>query len=105
MARAGRARRRRQAVRGHAACRAGRDRRRCQAGAGTRGRDHPVLASWIVAVGHRTRCCDARQSGAPGDRPDAALRLSAAMLVANARMYTVAPAADAAWRTLLAWVA
>ena len=27
------------------------------------------------------------------------------MLVANARMYTVAPAADAAWRTLLAWVA
>ena len=71
---------------------------------------NPVLAPRAVAVGHRARRRDARQSERAGHRPAAAIRIAAtcrrrvAMLIANARMYSVNAQAATAWRTLLEWV-
>src|SRR6185503_18020527 len=65
----------------------------------TRGRDHPVLAPRAFAVRHRARPRDAREGREARHRPTPPFRMSA--FIANARMYAVAPDAEAAWRTLI----
>ncbi|SPD42808.1 protein of unknown function [Cupriavidus taiwanensis] len=88
-----------QAVGTDALRRTGRDRRRPQAGSPERRRDQPVLAPRPVAERHRpgTRPAGEGRRVRPG--PEAGVRM-----IANARMYAVAPQAEAAWRALLACV-
>src|SRR6266581_6114968 len=85
------ARRSGKALGGHAPCRAGRDRRRLEARPRAGRRDESLLAPRAFAVGYRAWRRDARQSQKTGPRPAAALRLAGAeaMLIANARMYSV----------------
>src|SRR5258705_3286311 len=101
--RAPRARRRRQADRRDAVRRVGSNRRRKETGTRARRRDDPVVAPRAVAVGHRTRCRDARKSGASRHRADAALSLKTPM-IANARMYALNDAVAGAWRALFEWI-
>src|SRR5581483_7411422 len=83
------------------------DRRRQETGPRERARDYPVLAPWSQHHGHRARPCHAGESPDHGSRP--ATRVYGVTLVAariaNARMYSVAPGAAAAWRRLFEWVA
>src|SRR5258708_149357 len=105
--RAPRPRRGRQARRAAAPRRARPDRRGLEGGSRERPRNHSVLAPRP----QHHRCCPrprhAREGPADGPRPATGFRGVVPMIarIANARMYSVAPGAAAAWRRLFEWVA